>query len=102
MRASLFVSSEPILYNKTKPSTLEGYDSEETLHPCEDKHPSSSSIKYEPLPACAYHVDLDHVQGPAMIFHDESLEMENPWDIESCETSTLDSKGMDSTYKHGS
>jgi hypothetical protein len=37
-----------------------------------------------------------------MIFHDESLEMENPWAMEFCEALTLESEGMDSTNEHES
>ena len=37
-----------------------------------------------------------------MIFHDKSLEMENPWAKEFCEAATLESKGKDSIDEHGS
>ena len=36
-----------------------------------------------------------------MIFHDESLEMENPWAIEFCEVPTQESDEKDSTGEHG-
>ena len=37
-----------------------------------------------------------------MIFHDESLVMENQWAKESCEVPTLESNEKDSTNEHGS
>ena len=37
-----------------------------------------------------------------MIFHDESLEMENQWAMELCEALTLESKEKDSSNEHGS
>ena len=37
-----------------------------------------------------------------MISYDESLEMENPWTMESGEPLTLESKEKDSIDKHGS
>ena len=36
-----------------------------------------------------------------MIFHDESLEMENQWAVELCEAPTLESEEKDSTNEHG-
>ena len=35
-----------------------------------------------------------------MIFHDESLEMENSWAMEVCEAPTLESDEKDSTDEH--
>jgi hypothetical protein len=37
-----------------------------------------------------------------MIFHDESIEMENPWAMEFDEAQTLESEGKDSTDELGS
>lgn len=101
MRISPLASYVPILQEMAKPSTLEGYDLEETLHHCENECLSSPLIDCEPLPVGPYHVGLDHDRGPAVIFHDESLEMENPWAMESGEARTLEFNGKDSTYKHG-
>ena len=36
-----------------------------------------------------------------MIFHDESLEMENQWAMEFCEAPTLVSNEKDSSNEHG-
>ena len=36
-----------------------------------------------------------------MIFHDESLEMENQWAMKLCEALTLDSNEMDSSNELG-
>ncbi|CAN6305602.1 unnamed protein product [Urochloa humidicola] len=59
MHGSPFTSSEPILF-EVAVSTLREYESEETLHLCEDERSSSPSNEFEPLPAGPYHVDLDH------------------------------------------
>ena len=37
-----------------------------------------------------------------MIFHDESLEMENQWAMKLCEAPTLESNEKGSTNEHGS
>jgi hypothetical protein len=85
MHVSPFVSSEPILFEVGKFATPEVYNSKEILHPCEDEQPSSSLIEFEPLPAGPKYFVLNHDQDPAMISHDESLGMENPWAMEFCE-----------------
>ena len=97
MHISLFISSELIFFDIAKPITSKGYDLEDTLHFCEDKRSSSPSIEFEPHPAGPECVVLDHDRESTLIFHDESLEMENSWDMELYEESTLDSKEKDST-----
>ena len=85
MHGSPFMSSEPVLYEFTKSATSKEYDSEDTLHFCEDEQSSSSSIEFEPLPAGLEYVVLDHNRESTSISHDESLEMENQWAMELCE-----------------
>ena len=51
MHTSPFISSEPVLLKSAKSATSEEYDSEDTLHLCEDERSSSPSIEFEPLPA---------------------------------------------------
>ena len=58
--------------------------------------------EFEPLPDGLEFVALDLDRDTTMIFHDESLEMENQWAKESCEALTLESNEKDSTNEHGS
>ena len=90
-----FVSSEPVLLEVAK--SFEEYDSEDSLHFCEDERSSSPSNEFEPLPACLQYVVLDLDRDTTMIFHDASLEMENQWAIEFCEAPTLESNEKDSS-----
>ena len=78
------------------------YDSDDSLHFCEDEHSSSPLIEFEPLPAGPKYIVLDLDRDATMSFHDESLEMENQWAKESCEAPTLESEEKDSTNEHGS
>ena len=55
------------------------YDSEGSLHFYEDERSSSSLTEFEPLPDGPESVVLDLDRDTTMIFHDESLEMENQW-----------------------
>ena len=57
--------------------------------------------EFEPLPDGLEFVVLNLDRDTTMIFHDESLEMENQWAKESCEAPTLESKEKDSTNEHG-
>ena len=100
MHTSSFISSEPVLLGVLESS--EEYNSEDSLHFCEDERSSSSLIKFEPLPTGLEYVVLDLNQESTSSFHDESLEMENQWAMEFCEASTLDSNEKDSTNEHGS
>nr|TKW21462.1 hypothetical protein SEVIR_4G199500v2 [Setaria viridis] len=102
MHVSPFVSSEPILFEVIESAALEECDSEETLHLCEDEQSPSPSIEFEALPVGPYHVVFDHDRESTLIFHDESLEMENSWAMEFCEVPTLESEGKDSICEHRS
>ena len=75
MHTSPFISSEPVLLGVIESS--EEYDSEHSLLSHEDERSSSPLIEFEPLPDGLEFVVLDLDQGTTMIFHDESLEMEN-------------------------
>ena len=77
MHTSPFISSEPILLGILESS--EEYDSEDSLHSHEDERSSSSLTEFEPLPDGLESVVLDLDRDTTMIFHDESLEMENQW-----------------------
>ena len=57
----------------------EEYDSEDSLHFCEDGRSSSPSIEFESLPAGPEYVVLDLDRDTTMIFHDAYFEMENQW-----------------------
>ena len=99
MHTSPFISSKPVLLGALEPS--EEYDSEDSLHSHEDERSSSSLTEFEPLPDGPESVVLDLDRDTTMIFHDESLEMENQWAKESCEAPTLESNEKDSTHEHG-
>jgi hypothetical protein len=101
MYGSPFISSEPVLFEGAKPTTSKEYDSEEILHLGEDERSSSPSIEFEPLPTSLEYVVLNCDRDPTIIFHDESLEMENPWAMEFREALTLEAEGKDFTVKHG-
>ena len=58
MHTSLFISSEPVLLGVLE--SFEEYDSEDSLHFCEDERSSSPSAEFEPLPAGLEYVVLDH------------------------------------------
>ena len=100
MHISPFISSEPILFEITKPISKE-YGLEDTLYLCEDEQSSSTSIDFELLPVGPEYVVLDHDRDTTLIFHDASLEMENPWAMEFCEVLTLESEEKDSMDEHG-
>jgi hypothetical protein len=100
MHTSPFMSSEPVLLEVTKSS--EECNSGNTLHFCEDKRSSSSSIKFKPPSFGPEYVVLDHDRDTTTIFHDASLEMENQWAMEFCEAPTLECDKKDSTHGHGS
>ncbi|CAN6203944.1 unnamed protein product [Urochloa humidicola] len=100
MYVSLFISSEPVLF-KVAFSTLKEYDSEETLHLCEDKRSSSPSTMFESLPASPNYVVFDHDPKATSSFHDESLEMDNSRAMEDFEVLTQESDTKDSTVEHG-
>ena len=79
MHGSPFISTEPILFEMARFATSKGYDSEEILHFCRDERSSSLSTEFEhPLSGPDY-VVLNHDRDSIMIFHDKSLEMDNPW-----------------------
>ena len=59
MHISPFISSEPILFEITKPISKE-YGLEDTLYLCEDEQSSSTSIDFELLPVGPEYVVLDH------------------------------------------
>ena len=100
MHSSPFISSELVLFGVLESS--EEYDSEDSLHFCEEERSSSPLIEFEPLPDGLESIVLDLERDTTMIFHDESLEMENQWAMEFCEVPTLESEEKDSTNKHGS
>jgi hypothetical protein len=91
-----------VLFEVAKFATHKEHNSEEILHLCEDEQSLSPSIDFASLPAGLECVVLDHDRDPTMIFHNESLEMENPWAMEYYEALTLESKGIDSIDEHGS
>ena len=99
MHTSPFISSEPILLGVLK-SSVE-YDSESSLHSCEDEHSSSPPTEFEPLPAGLEYVVLNHDRESTSSFHDKSLEMGKPWAKEFCEAPTLESNEKDSSHEHG-
>ena len=77
MHTSPFMSSEPVLLGVLE--SYEEYDSEGSLHSCEDERSSLSLTEFVPLPVGLESVVLDLDRDTAMIFHDEPLEMENQW-----------------------
>ena len=100
MHTSPFISPEPALLGVLE--SFEEYDSEGSLHSCEDERSSSSSTELEPLPTGPEYIVLDLYRVTTMNFQDKSLEMENQWAMESCEAPTLESEEKDSTNEHGS
>ena len=70
---------EQVLLEVAQSATFEEYDSEDSLHYCEDERPLSSSTEFEPLPAGPEYVVLDLDRDTTMIFHDAYFEMENQW-----------------------
>ena len=77
MHTSPFISSEPVLLGVLESS--EEYDSKDSLHFCEEDRSSSPLIEFEPLPDGLESDVLYLDRDTTMIFHDEPLEMENPW-----------------------
>ena len=77
MHTSPFISSEPVLLGVLE--SCKEYDSEDSLHFCEDERSSSPLIEFEPLSDGLESVVLDLDWGTTMTFHDESLEMEKSW-----------------------
>ena len=99
MHTSPFISSEPVLLGVLESS--EEYDSEDSLHFCEDEHSSSPLIEFASLPAGLEYVVLDLNRESTSSFHDASLEMENQWAMKFCEAPTLESNEKDSSNEHG-
>ena len=99
MHTSPFISSEPVLLGVLESS--EEYDSEDSLHFCEEERPSSPLIEFEPLPDGLESDVIDLDRDTTMIFHDEPLEMKNKWAKESREAPTLESNENDSSNEHG-
>jgi hypothetical protein len=95
MHVPLFTSSEPILSEVVEFSTPQEYALEDPLQLCEGERLSSLSTKLEPLPTVPYYVALNLDRESTLSFHDESLEMENSWAMETYEAPTLESKGKD-------
>ena len=89
MHTSPFISSEPVLLGVLE--SFEEYDSEDSLHFCEEERPSSPLIEFEPLPDGLESIVFNLDRGTTMTFHDESLEMEKSWAKEFCEAPTLES-----------
>ena len=58
--------------------------------------------EFEPLPVGLESVVLNLDRDTTMIFHDESLEMENQWAMKLCKVPTLETNEKDSTNEHGS
>ena len=75
MHTSPFISSEPILSGVLESS--EEYDSEDSLQSHEDERSSSPLTEFEPLPVGLESIVLNLYRDTTMIFHDESIEMEN-------------------------
>ena len=100
MHTSPFISSEPVLLGVLESS--EEFDSEDSLHFCEDERSSSPLTEFEPLPAGLEYVVLDLYRVTTMRFHDKSLEMEKSWAMELCGAPTLESNEKDSTNEHES
>jgi len=73
-------------------------------NPLEEMHEqiSSSTIEFEPFLPSPHCVVLDHDRDTTMIFHDESLEIENSWARESSEALTLEFEENNSIDEHGS
>jgi len=101
MHESPFIPSESILSGVAKSATSEEYDSEVTLHFCEDERSLSPLSEFDPLPSGPEEVVFDHDRDSTMISHDESREMKNPWAMEFCEAPILESGEKDSTNEHG-
>ena len=101
MHESPFTPSEPVLSEVAKSAAYDEHDSEVTFHFCGDERSLYLLSEFEPLPSGPEKVVLDHDRDSTMIFHDESLEMENTWAMEFCEAPTLESDKEDSTDEHG-
>jgi hypothetical protein len=99
MHTSPFISSEPVLLGVLESS--EEFDSEDSLHFCEDERSSSPLTEFEPLPAGLEYVVLDYDRESTSSFHNASLETENQWAMEFCEAPTLESNEKDSSNEHG-
>ena len=93
MHTSPFISSEPVLLGVLESS--KEYDSEDSLHFCEDERSSSPLTEFEPLPTGLEYVVLDYDRESTSSFHNASLEIENQWAMELCEAPTLESNEKD-------
>jgi hypothetical protein len=76
-----FVASKLVHFEVANFTSPEVYDLEEALHFYEDKHLSSLSTGFEPLPTDSYYVVFDLDWKPTLIFHNELREMDfhGPW-----------------------
>jgi hypothetical protein len=81
-----------------QPSAPKEDDSEDF---CGNEQPSSLSIEFEPLPDGPFYVVSDYDRESTSVLHDDSLEMENSWDIEFCEALTLEFEEKDFLDEHG-
>src|SRR6185369_4149424 len=68
MHTSPFISSEPVLLGVLEFS--EEFDSEDSLHFCEDERSSSPLTEFEPLPTSLEYVVPDYDRESASSFHD--------------------------------
>jgi len=74
----------------------------ETLELPIHEQPTHPLIELKPHPNSPHFVDPDHNQDTTMIFHDEPLEIENPWARKSIEALTLEFEEKDSVDECGS
>ena len=80
VKVILLLDSPESLLGKVAQKFIEKEDDPaEPVDIYEFKIPHRPPIEFEPLPAGPDYVVLDHDPDSTMIFHDKSLEMENPW-----------------------
>ena len=83
-------TSKPSLEQDAELVIQEEDNLEETLELPIHEQPTRPLIELKPHPTSPHFVDPDHNRDTTMFFHDEPLEIENPWTWEFIEALTLE------------
>ena len=95
-------TSKPSLEQDAELVIQEEDNLEETLELPIHEQPTCPLIELKPHPTSPHFDDPDHNQDTTMIFHDEPLEIENPWAREFIESLSLECEESGSIDEHDS
>ena len=95
-------TSKPSLQQDAELFIQEEDELEENLKLSIHEQAARPLIEPKPHPTSPHFVDPDHNRGTTMFFHDEPLEIENPWTWEFIEALTLEFEEKDSIDECGS